>query len=305
MSKIYIFAESQKLGAQLINLGEILGGQLYVVCSNQETVSKMTGYPVETVHILAGDSSRPEDYAQALSALLQDAKADLLLVADTIQGRELAAKTAAYLDVGLVSGASEVECVSGQFETTRIQYGGAVIKKERLAELAVVTVSEGKYPAIEAVGQDAPVVTHDVQPDQRVNRMEVAPIERQGVDLNTANVVVGVGLGFDKKEDLSLADDLAAVMDGAVGCTRPVADDKEWLPAEQYIGISGVYIHPDIYFAVGISGQIQHVVGVRDSKVVVAINKSDSAPIMKAADYGIVGDLYDILPVLTDKVRDR
>ena len=114
---------------------------------------------------------------------------------------------------------------------------------------------------------------------------------------------MGVGLGFNRQDDLGLAHALADALDAAFGCTRPVADDKKWLPSAQYIGISGANIHADLYVAVGISGQIQHTAGIRDAKVVVAINKDPKAPIFAAADYGIVGDLYDVLPALTAAVK--
>jgi electron transfer flavoprotein alpha subunit len=114
---------------------------------------------------------------------------------------------------------------------------------------------------------------------------------------------VAVGRGFRKKEDLKLAEDLAAALKAELACTRGVAEDEHWLPIARYVGISGQTVKPDLYLAVGLSGQVQHMVGCRGSKVIVAINTDEHAPIFESADYGIVGDLYVVLPLLTAALR--
>ena len=121
------------------------------------------------------------------------------------------------------------------------------------------------------------------------------------MNLAAAKVVVGVGRGLEREENLSLARDLAAAIGGEVGCSRPVAEGEKWMPRETYIGVSGVMIKPELYIACGISGQVQHMAGVNQSRVIVAINKDKSAPIFKQCDYGIVGDLSVVLPALTKK----
>jgi electron transfer flavoprotein alpha subunit len=100
-----------------------------------------------------------------------------------------------------------------------------------------------------------------------------------------------------------VAEDLAAAMGAEIGCTRPIAEDRGWLPSATYIGISGALIRPDLYVSLGVSGQIQHTYGIRDSKVIVTINNNEKCPMFKAADYGIVGDLYEIAPLLTEAIK--
>lgn len=305
MSGIFVYSENLSLAAQLINLGSSLEQAVHVACHRMEDANLLANYPVQTVHLLQGASKRPEDYAAALAALVKAEDAAILLAGDTISGRELAAQTAAILDAGLVSGANQVEQVAGKIETTRIQYGGAIVKKEQVEPFAVITVPAGKYPPCSTAKKQAPIINHSINTDSPVEQVELSPIERHGASLDKSKTVIGVGLGFNQKEDLVLADELAKLFNAAVGCTRPVADDKKWLPSEQYIGISGANIHPDLYLAIGISGQIQHTVGVRDAKVIVAINKNENAPIFKGADYGIVGDLYQILPLLIEAIKNR
>jgi len=174
----------------------------------------------------------------------------------------------------------------------------------RIETCCLVTISPASTGDIPA-GNAVPVETLMVGTDDRIIVLETAPAARTEVDLDAAPVVVGVGLGFNSGEDLKLAKELADALQGAIACTRPVAEDKGWLPVENYIGISGVKIKADLYIAVGISGQVQHLVGIREAKRIVAINKSKDAPIFKAADYGIVGDLYEVLPLLTEAIKKR
>ena len=116
-------------------------------------------------------------------------------------------------------------------------------------------------------------------------------------------MVVSVGRGIEKKEDLAIARELADVLDGEIGCTRPISEEMHWLPEELCIGLSGVQIKPDLYVGLGISGQIQHVTGIRNARVICAINKDENAPIFGVADFGIVGDLYSVVPKLVQELK--
>ena len=141
------------------------------------------------------------------------------------------------------------------------------------------------------------------QPVSGATIISQKPRTREAVDITEAKTVVCVGRGVEKEEDLQLARELAGVFGGEVGCTRPMAEELHWLPEEVYLGISGKKIKPDLYVGVGGSGQIQHVTGIRDSKIVVAVNRNENAPIFEAADYGIVGDLYQVVPELVAELK--
>lgn len=130
------------------------------------------------------------------------------------------------------------------------------------------------------------------------------PKQGSTVDLGKAHCVVGVGRGFGKADDIALASALAKALQGEVGCSRPIAEGEGWMEHDRYIGVSGVTLGADVYVAVGISGQIQHMVGVDRAKIIVGINKDKNAPIFNMVDYGIVGDLYKVLPALTAKLGD-
>ena len=127
--------------------------------------------------------------------------------------------------------------------------------------------------------------------------------EKEAKDISEARVVICVGRGIEKEEDLALARQLAEVVGGSIGCTRPIAEELHWLPEELCIGLSGVQVKPDLYLGIGVSGQVQHVTGIRNAKVIAAINKDENAPIFKAADFGIIGDLYDVVPKLISELK--
>ncbi|MDR0500215.1 MAG: electron transfer flavoprotein subunit alpha/FixB family protein [Coriobacteriales bacterium] len=129
--------------------------------------------------------------------------------------------------------------------------------------------------------------------------LEVKPRKTESVNLAAAKRVIGVGRGFAAKEDLELAFNLASKLDAELACSRPITESENWMARERYIGVSGVVVKPELYIALGISGQIQHMVGVNQAKTIIAINKDKNAPVFKQADYGIVGDIYEVLPVLT------
>jgi electron transfer flavoprotein alpha subunit len=128
--------------------------------------------------------------------------------------------------------------------------------------------------------------------------------EAANVDLKAAKIIVSAGRGVKKKEDLKMIENLAKALGGSMGCSRPLSSDLGWLPEEYHIGLTGVNVKPDLYIAVGISGQLQHVAGIKDSRIIAAINTDKEAPIFQAADYGIVGDLYQVVPAL-DKIISK
>jgi electron transfer flavoprotein alpha subunit len=125
------------------------------------------------------------------------------------------------------------------------------------------------------------------------------------VDLPAASRVIAIGRGIAAEADLQIIEALAAAIEAEIGCTRPIAEEEKWLPREVYIGVSGVICAPEVYLAIGLSGQVQHTVGINRSKTILAINKDRNAPIFKQADYGIVGDLYKVVPALTRALQEQ
>jgi electron transfer flavoprotein alpha subunit len=303
MSGIYVYSDNLALGAALSTLAGQSGQEVCAITLDQDQAGELTQYGADRILVLNGSSTRPENYAKALARLFKETAPELFLVGSTARGRELAARTAGYLDCGMISNVSSLAFAGGETVATRLMYGGSVVQTEIITGLTVVTVPAGKYEAVRSQGKKSVITTLEVEADPRVSIVSTSAIVKETVDLSAADKVVCVGMGIDKAEDLNMALELAAVLGATVACTRGIAEERHWLPVESYIGISGANIKPSLYLSMGVSGQIQHVVGIRDSRVIVAVNTNEKAPIFAAADYGIVGDMYEVVPLLTEVLK--
>jgi electron transfer flavoprotein alpha subunit len=304
MSGIYVYADKFELGAALLSLAAQSGKEVCAITFDQDQAHELANYGADRLLVLNGDSPLPESYAKVIAELLKKENAELFLVGSTARGRELAAKTAGYLDCGMVSDAASLAFEAERTVTTRLMYGGSVLQTESINRLTVVTVPAGKFEAAKNESKKGVISSLEVKSDQRVSIVEILPIKKSGTDLAAADKVVCIGMGLDKPEDIKMAQDLAQALGGEIGCTRGIAEERHWLPVQSYIGISGANVKPSLYISMGVSGQIQHVVGIRDSKIIVAVDTNDKAPIFKAADYGIVGDMYEIIPLLTKALKN-
>ena len=310
MAGIWIFSEDVLLAKQLLGAGLTLAGKLNkplrAFCLQEEEAAGLIACGATEVCVLEGANAWFEGNAAPLAQLAADERPDIVLIGATLRGKDLAAKVAASLDAGLVTDAIDVDCTNEAMITKRMMYGGLAVCTEEQAFPALATIPPRTYDApAEDAARQGQIKSVPVKADARVLVDAVCPVSREGADLTKADKVVGVGLGLKMQDDMELVRDLAAVLVSDIGCTRSIAEDYHWLPSEAYIGLSGQKIKPQLYFAVGVSGQIQHIAGVRDAATIVAVDTNENAPIFAAADYGIVGDLYQIIPALIAAVQSR
>jgi electron transfer flavoprotein alpha subunit len=214
----------------------------------------------------------------------------------------MAARIAVRLNVGLVSSCTEIDFDDGSKSLVmeRLAYGGAAVQKVTCSTSpAMATIPPRTFEKAEPEeGRQGQIRELPAPAPSAAKILERKVKERAAKDISEARAVVCVGRGIDKKEDLALAQQLADVLGAEIGCTRPIAEEFHWLPEEVCIGLSGVQVKPDIYLGLGVSGQVQHVTGIRNARVIAAVNKDETAPIFKVADFGIIGDLYDVVPKL-------
>jgi len=308
MPGIIVFSEDGALAQQLLTpaleLKKTLAQPVAAITIDENTAKTLATLGADSVVLLKAEKATPEALAPEIADFCARESAAVVLIGGTQRGKHVAAQIAAKLQAGLTTDAKTLAVAGNTLQCTRILYAGLAICEEELQLPAVATIPARTFLAPAASGSAASIETLEVKPDTRITVDSSTPIGTSGVDITAAHKLVSVGRGFRKKEDLKLAEELAAALDAEISCTRGIAEDEHWLPLERYIGISGQIVKPDLYLATGLSGQVQHMVGCRESKVIVAINNDERAPIFEAADYGIVGDLYQVLPLLTAALKN-
>ncbi|PSP96603.1 electron transfer flavoprotein subunit alpha/FixB family protein [Halobacteriales archaeon QS_4_70_19] len=258
---------------------------------------------VDAIHTVDdGEEFNHDVYAQAIPQLFEEAGADILVTPNSVNGLDYAPAVADDLDLPLVT--DSVALDGGDVtEVTREQYGGKVETTYDVdSESFAVTVRPAEWPQAEGDG-DAEVTAVDVDIDEDAIRSEVTGFEEVGggdVDISEADVLVSIGRGIEEEENLVLVEELADALGATLSSSRPIVDNG-WLPKNRQVGQSGKVVTPDVYIAIGISGAVQHVAGMKGADTIVAINTDPSAPIYDLADYGIVDDLFDIVPELIEE----
>jgi electron transfer flavoprotein alpha subunit len=246
----------------------------------------------------------PETVAEAIFRASRPSGPTAILVGATKDGREVASRLAVKLGRGCLSDVAKLSTDGTVLFGERGEYAGKVQTRVAADLPCVAAVKVGSYSAAtERGGEVAEAQVGELV--AKVTTKNVTKREVATVDLRAAKIIVSAGRGVKKKEDLALVETLAKKLGGTMGCSRPLSSDLGWLPEEYHIGLTGVNVKPELYLAVGISGQLQHVAGMKDSKVIAAINTDKEAPIFQAADYGIVGDLYQVIPALEKALGSR
>ncbi|MEN3048436.1 MAG: electron transfer flavoprotein subunit alpha/FixB family protein [Candidatus Caldarchaeales archaeon] len=248
----------------------------------------------------------PRVAAHAIRRVCEGLRPDLVLGISAKNSREAFARASHSLGAPLFTDCLDLTAEGGAVRASRLVLGGGYVATlEASGSPVFATLMPGRVTPSESPTQ-AELKAVEVAAEGPANGVvkEVRPVERSAVDLSKAEFIVAVGRGFKRREDLRLAEELAKALGAEVGCSRPIAGDLKWMPEDRHIGLSGKWVSPKLYVAVGISGQMQHVVGIRRSRVIVAVNNDPSAPIHREADYSVVADLYQFLPVLTEKLKE-
>lgn len=251
----------------------------------------------------------PDGVAAALRQLIEQKKPALVLMPHTYQVRDFAPQLTTALGRTLISDATGYRKEGDRLLFTRQMFQGKFAADVSFACEAphFVTFQTGAFRGdqAEAGGSAAPVETFNCEiADSAIRTKPEEPFKeaKQAVDLTQAEIIVSVGRGIKEQKNIELAQNLATALGGEIAASRPICD-AGWLPMDRQIGSSGQTVAPKLYLAVGISGAIQHIVGMKGAKSIIAINKDAEAPIFEIADFGVVGNLFDILPALTEEVR--
>jgi electron transfer flavoprotein alpha subunit len=318
MAKVWIYAELSEgklapISLELLVKARDLGGDVEAVALGKgaEAAAATLGkHGAKTVH--ACDDGVFDQYiaqpaTDTLEALVKEHKPDLILFGFTYDSREVAGRLAARLGVGQVSSALDIDADAGGFVAKVPYFGGAKVARVKVNhQPGIVLVRPKSFEASESGGTAKVVkITATVGADsKRAHLVERVAEKGEKVKLEDATIIVSGGRGMQGPENFPLLEELADALGGAVGASRAVVD-AGWVPYSMQVGQTGKAVRPNVYIAAGISGAMQHTVGMKGSKVIIAINKDAEAPILKMADLGIVGDALKIVPKLTEAVKAK
>lgn len=291
--KAFVIAEHADAASALAAGARTLADEVAVAVIGAEAVP--AGIADAAYHVAVPADAVSDDANLTLAPVVEGA--DIVIAEPTRHVKSVAGKLAAAAGASVIADAMEIE---GKAATSMYFGGIGQIKRQAETAQAFFTVGSGAFgDAQPSGGNGAAEELAWVAPATPVKLVSSSPIEKSGVDLTKSDVVVAAGRGFAEEADLQLARDLADKIGAGLGCSRPLAEGVNWMPTETYIGVSGLMLSPKVYIGAGISGQMQHMVGVKSAGTVFAINKDENAPIFKQCDYGLVGDLKTILPALT------
>ena len=313
---VWVFSEKHDLALEMLGKGREIADKLQAELAAvlighdvQERADELVKYGADKVYLADNPALkhfRIEAYLSVLHNLAINHKPEILLVGSTRNGKPLAARLATRLDVGCVPDCAKLSVDEhGRLVGERITYGGnASAKIAFKTKPQIATIPARAFEKPEPKDRGGQLIKLDVKVEEaKTEVVETKPLETSSTRIEDADVIISCGRGLGKKEDKALLDELATVLCGQVGCSRPLAEDRKWFT--EWVGLSGHKVKPKLYIACGISGVIQHVAGIRDAKLIVAINKDEQAPIFEIADYGVVGDLYEILPALKEALKKQ
>lgn len=289
-----------KLAAQLGTSAEAL-----LLGTVNDDLAALGKYGVTKVHQVANETLNHVDaqlYAKVIAEAVQTTGADVLVFSHNQTGKAVSARVAARLHAGIVSGASALPDTSNGFIVRKTVFSGKAFANVSInSPIKIISLNPNSYQTIAGEGT-AEVAALNIAVD--ASKIKITAVNKVSgeVPLTEADIVVSGGRGLKGPENWGVLLDLAKELHAATACSRPVGD-AHWRPHHEHVGQTGVQVAPNLYIALGISGAIQHLAGVNRSKVIVVINKDPEAPFFKAADYGIVGDLFEVVPKLTEEIH--
>lgn len=314
MGKVLVYIETSDgkvapISYELLGAARTLGDEVEALVAGDGDASQLGGADtVIQVSHPALSPYVPEAHVAVLTEAIRQRKPHAILVGNTSIGIDLAAGAAAATGLPLVSYCVGLEAEGGAVIARSQLYGGKIIATTKADSPAIFAVVAGSFPEAagrsggkgQQAGMDAPESLSSL----RTRFVSASAPSGDGVDITKAEKLVSVGRGIGGPENLELAEELARALGAELGASRPVCD-AGWLPKARQVGKSGMTVKPKLYFAVGISGAPEHLEGMRDADLILAVNSDANAPIFKVASYGTTCDLFDLLPALTEKLKAK
>jgi electron transfer flavoprotein alpha subunit len=285
-------------------LAQAAGGDLAAFAPDRSAAADAGRYGAKKIYVASVGPYVTEVYAAALEQAVKQMQPAIVLFGGTSNGRDLAPRIAARLNVGVASDVDRLEWTGGKLRARRPVYSGKAFATVEVSGIpAIATTRPNAFPPEEAGGGPAEVLEVALPGvEAKAKLIETRTPEAGELTIAEADIIVSGGRGLKEAANFSLIRDLAHAIGGAVGASRATVD-AGWIDHQHQVGQTGRVVSPNLYIAAGISGAIQHLAGMSSSKHIVAINKDPEAPIFRIADLGVVGDLFQILPALTEEVK--
>ena len=315
---VLVYSDNKKINIELLSKGKELskelGEKLITVLfgiEKEKVANEYILYGAEEVYLIDNELEyfKSEEYSEIFEKIINETKSNYILIGSNKNGKELASRLAGKIDAGCIIDCSKIYIKDNKITAERTVYSGNAIAIEQFNSLpAILTIPSKVFEPLKKDEKNKGNIIkkkYDIKKSSS-SIIKVNEMQSESVNVEEAEIIVSCGRGFKNKDDIRYANQLAEILKGkTIGCSRPIAADLKWLSEDHWIGLSGHKVKPKLYIAAGISGQIQHIAGMRDSGIIVAINKDPEALIFKSADYGIVGDLYEVLPKLAIALKNK
>ncbi|MFS8082804.1 MAG: electron transfer flavoprotein subunit alpha/FixB family protein [Ginsengibacter sp.] len=305
-------SEIKKSSYEILSYGAALAKKLgtsaeaLVLGTVKDDLSALGNYGVVKVHQVSNEKLNQLDaevYVKIIAEVIQSLNADVIIFSHNQTGKAVAPMLSAKLKAGFVSGAVALPDTATGFVVKKNVFSGKAFANVNInSAIKIISLNPNSFPVSKTEGSAVVEALNIVVADSKVKIISINKVKGE-VPLTEAEIVVSGGRGLKGPENWKMIEDLAHVLHAATACSRPVADSG-WRPHHEHVGQTGIQIAPNLYIAIGISGAIQHLAGVNRSKTIVVINKDAEAPFFKAADYGIVGDAFEIVPKLTEAIKE-
>ncbi|MBS1610222.1 MAG: electron transfer flavoprotein subunit alpha/FixB family protein [Bacteroidetes bacterium] len=301
----------KKASLEVLSYGAKVAEQLstsaegVVLGSVTEDLAALGKYGVKKIHQVSNDALNHLDaqvYTNVIAQVAQATGAKVIIFSNNVDGKAIAPRLSAKLKAGLVSGAVALPDTANGFVVKKTVFSGKAFASIAInTDIKIIALNPNAYQVISGEGSAEVIPFNATVGTAKVKVTNVSKASGE-VPLTEAEIVVSAGRGMKGPENWGIIEDLAKVLHAATACSRPVAD-AHWRPHNEHVGQTGIAIAPNLYIAIGISGAIQHLAGVNRSKIIVVINKDPEAPFFKAADYGIVGDAFEVVPKMTEAIK--
>ena len=307
--------ELREVTMEMLNLADKIAKQnslqlctLLLGADNKEFSEKLKPLCDRIISISSSELKNysPEPYIKAIKSALKAVDPQLIMIAHSASGMDLAPALSEQLSLPLVTDCVDVDLKDKRVTTLRQIYGGKIFSELRLKPFNryLVTIRPGSFEPAQDLGRSATVteIPFEAEAFEKRRFLEYIEEKTEDIDISSADILVSIGRGVGKPENIQIVQEFADEIGAVLSCSRPVAD-KGWLPKSRQVGISGKIVRPKIYIALGISGAFQHQVGMKNSKTIIAVNKDPKAPIFNIAHYGVVADMFQVIPLLKEKLK--